>query len=254
MKRCSLKILSVIILGSMMLLSPLKQNTDAFWKKAKDKKEPRVIAVFVDMSGSTNSARRAVYRRAFDKIYQNLQQGDRLMVGTITGQSYLDFKPAVDVEIPQKSIWVDRLRFEQDLDRTKRRIRADVEELLAPKRGAARTEIINSLNIADKIFHNEKRQKVLIILSEMIQDSKDYNFKRAEITDAYAAHIIRDCRNQDRLPNLTAFKVYVAGARASDSQKSRSIEMFWNRYFAAAGADFSLHHYGRSLSGFGKGT
>ena len=253
MKRCSLKALSVIILGSMMLLSPLQQNTAGFWKKGQDKKQTRMIAVFVDMSGSTDVARRTVYRRAFDKIYQNLQQGDRIIVGPVTGRSYLDFKPAVDAEIPRKSLWVDRLKFEHDFDRTKRRIRADVEELLAPKSGAPHTEIINSLNIADKIFSNEKRQKILIILSEMIQDSKEYNFKRTKITDAYVTDIIRDRRNQNLLPNLATVKVYVAGARASNPKKYRSIERFWDRYFAAAGADFSLHRYGHSLLGFGKG-
>jgi hypothetical protein len=46
----------------------------------------------------------------------------------------------------------------------------------------------------------------------------------------------------------------VAGASASNSKKFRSIEKFWNRYFAVSGADFSSHRYGHSLLEFEKKT
>jgi hypothetical protein len=254
MKRWILKILCVIVLSNMMLLSSVEGKSDSFWKFGKDKKNPRVIAVFVDMSGSTNQARRTVYRSAFEKIYQNLQQGDRIIVGTITGRSYIDYKPAVDAEIPKQSIWVNRITFEQNQAKTKKNIQKEVKKLLSARRGTPRTEIINSLNIADKIFHNEKRQKILIILSDMIQDSKEHNFDRVKVTDAYTTKIIRDRQKQDLIPNLETVKVYVAGASAADSKKFRSIEKFWNRYFVAAGADFSLHRYGHSLLEFERET
>ena len=254
MKRWILTVLCVIFLGNMTLLSSVEGKSDSFWKFGKDKKQPRVMAVFVDMSGSTNQARRTVYRNAFEKIYQNLQQGDRIIVGTITGRSYIDYKPAMDAEIPKQSIWVNRITYEQNLAKTKKDIQTAVEKLLSAKRGTPRTEIINSLNIADKIFHNETRQKILIILSDMIQDSKEYNFDRVKVTDGYTTNIIRDRERQNLIPNLETVKVYVAGASASNSKKFRSIEKFWNRYFAAAGADFSLHRYGHSLLEFERET
>ena len=254
MNRWSLKILCVIVLSNMLLLSSVEGKSDTFWKLGKEKKNPRVVAVFVDMSGSTNQARRTVYRNAFEKIYENLQQGDRVIVGTITGRSYIDFKPAVDAEIPKQSIWVNRITFEQNLANTKKDIQAEVEKLLSAKRGTPRTEIINSLNIADKIFHNEKRQKILIILSDMIQDSKEYKFDRVKVTDDYITKIIRDRQKQNLIPKLNDVKVYVAGASAADSKKFRSIERFWNRYFVTCGADFSPHRYGHSLLEFEKET
>ena len=254
MKRWSLKILCVIVLSNMMLLSSVEAKSDAFWKFGKDKKQPRVMAVFVDMSGSTNRARRTLYRNAFEKIYQNLQQGDRIIVGTITGRSYIDFKPVVDAEIPKQSLWVNRISYEQNMAKTKKDIQTEVEKLLSRKRGTPRTEIINSLNIADKIFHNEKRQKILIILSDMVQDSKEYNFERVKVTNQYTAQIIRKRQEQNLIPKLDSVKVYVAGASAADPKKFRSIEKFWNRYFVACGADFSLHRYGHSLLEFEKET
>ena len=254
MKRWSLKILCVIVLSNMMLLSSVEAKSDAFWKFGKDKKQPRVMAVFVDMSGSTNQARRTLYRNAFEKIYQNLQQGDRIIVGTITGRSYIDFKPVVDAEIPKQSLWVNRISYEQNMAKTKKDIQTEVEKLLSRKRGTPRTEIINSLNIADKIFHNEKRQKILIILSDMVQDSKEYNFERIKVTNQYTSQIIKKRQEQNLIPKLNSVKVYVAGASAADPKKFRSIEKFWNRYFVACGADFSLHRYGHSLLEFEKET
>jgi hypothetical protein len=254
MKRWSLKILCVIVLSNMMLLSSVEAKSDAFWKFGKDKKQPRVMAVFVDMSGSTNRARRTLYRNAFEKIYQNLQQGDRIIVGTITGRSYIDFKPVVDAEIPKQSLWVNRISYEQNMAKTKKDIQTEVEKLLSRRRGTPRTEIINSLNIADKIFHNEKRQKILIILSDMVQDSKEYNFERVKVTNQYTSQIIRKRQEQNLIPKLDSVKVYVAGASAADPKKFRSIEKFWNRYFVACGADFSLHRYGHSLLEFEKET
>jgi hypothetical protein len=237
-----------------MLLSSVEAKSDAFWKFGKDKKQPRVMAVFVDMSGSTNQARRTLYRNAFEKIYQNLQQGDRIIVGTITGRSYIDFKPVVDAEIPKQSLWVNRISYEQNMAKTKKDIQTEVEKLLSRRRGTPRTEIINSLNIADKIFHNEKRQKILIILSDMVQDSKEYNFERVKVTNQYTSQIIRKRQKQNLIPKLDSVKVYVAGASAADPKKFRSIEKFWNRYFVACGADFSLHRYGHSLLEFEKET
>ena len=70
MKSWNLKKICTIFLGALLALSAMNQETDAFWNFSKDKKGPRAILVFVDMSGSTNTARRTVYKNAFEKIYQ----------------------------------------------------------------------------------------------------------------------------------------------------------------------------------------
>jgi len=110
------------------------------------------------------------------------------------------------------------------------------------------------LNIADTIFHNEKRSKLLVILSDMIQDSKEFNFERSRITNSYTAKVIKHRRKQKMIPNLSGVKVYVAGASAKAAKKYRSIEKFWSSYFKVAGADFSSHRYGHTLLEFEKGV
>jgi ssDNA-specific exonuclease RecJ len=110
MRRWNYKLFLIIFLGSFLFLGSMNRNANASSIFGKDKKTPRAIVVFVDMSGSTNKARRTVYRKAFDKIYQNLRQGDRIVVGTITSHSYIDFKPVIDAEIPKQSLWDNRLQ------------------------------------------------------------------------------------------------------------------------------------------------
>ncbi|MDY6792356.1 MAG: hypothetical protein SWH54_13935 [Thermodesulfobacteriota bacterium] len=252
MRQWRYKLFVIIFITSFLYLGSMNRNADAASLFGKDKKPPRVIVVLVDMSGSTNKARRTVYRNAFDKIYKNLRQEDRIVVGTITSHSYIDFKPAVDAEFPKQTIWDNRLQYEQKLAKTKKNVRQSVERLLSRKKGTPYTEILNSLNVADTLLHKEKRKKILVILSDMLQDSKQYKFERYKITNKYIANVIRNQKRQNLIPNLADVKVYVAGASASNSKKFRSIQKFWARYFTESKADFSTHRYGHSLLEFEK--
>jgi len=255
MKQRRLQVAGIVLIGVLVLGSLLSWPRGACGKSEGAADPARVIIILVDMSGSANQARRTVYKEAFEKIYQNLAQGDRLMVGAITARSYIDFKPTVDVEIPKKSIWDNRLQFERTLSDSKEKIRRGVNKLLNRKQGTPLTEILNSLNIADTIFHEEKeRRKILVILSDMIQDSKEYKFDKDKITKDYADAIIRLRRQNNLVPALAGVKVYVAGASAADSDRFRSVQAFWTRYFAASGADFSAYRYGHSLIRFENGS
>ena len=254
MKQRQLKLLGLIIIGALLLYNLLNRSDEAFGKSENSPQQPRVVIILVDMSGSADQARRTVCKEAFEKIYQNLRHGDRVVVGTITHHSYIDFKPTVDEEIPKKTVWDNRLQYEKKLTDTKEKIRREVNKLLSQKQGTPLTEILDSLNIADTIFHDEKeRQKILVILSDMIQDSKEYKFDKDKITDEYIHNVIRYRQKNNLMPNLTGVKLYVAGASAADSDKFRAIQTFWTRYFTESGADFSPHRYGHSLINFENG-
>jgi hypothetical protein len=121
-------------------------------------------------------------------------------------------------------------------------------------RGSLLTEILDSLNVADTIFHDEKeRQKILVMLSDMIEESKEYNFDKNKMTDEYINKVIGSRQKNNLMPNLAGVKVYVAGASAADSDKFRAIQAFWARYFAESQADFSPYRYGHSLINFENG-
>ncbi len=255
MRQRQLKCLGLIIIGALLLCHPLNWSAEAVGKPENSSQPPRLIIILVDMSGSADQARRTVCKEAFEKIYRNLRQGDRVVVGTIASHSYIDFKPTVDEEIPKKTIWDNRLQFERNLTHAKEKIQTEVNKLLSHRGGSPLTEILDSLNIADTIFHDEKeRQKVLVILSDMIQDSKEYKFDKDKITDEYISKVITYRRKNSLMPNLTGVKVYVAGASATDSDKFREVQTFWARYFTESGADFSAYRYGHSLINFENGS
>ena len=242
------------MIGALLLCDPLDWSAEAVGKPESTPQPPRLIIILVDMSGSADQARRTVCREAFEKIYQNLRHGDRVVVGTITSHSYIDFKPAVDEEIPKKTVWDNRLQFERNLTKSKENIRREVNKLLSSRGGSPLTEILDCLNIADTIFHDEKeRQKILVILSDMIEDSKEYKFDKDKITEEYINRVIRYRREKDLMPSLSGVKVYVAGASAADSNTFRAVQTFWGRYFAESRADFSPHRYGHSLINFENG-
>jgi len=255
MKERQLKLLGLIIIGALLLCDPLNWSAEAIGKPENSPQHPRVVLILVDMSGSADQARRTVCKEAFEKIYRNLRHGDRVVVGTIASHSYIDFKPTVDEEIPKKTIWDNRLQFERNLTHAKEKIRREVNKLLSHRGGSPLTEILDSLNIADTIFHDEKeRQKILVILSDMIQDSKEYKFDKDKITDEYINKVITYRQKNNLMPNLTGVKVYVAGASATDSDKFREVQTFWARYLTESGADFSPYRYGHSLINFENGS
>ena len=255
MKPRQLALTGLILMGTLLLGNLWTGGTEVFAKSENSVQPPRLVVIFVDMSASADQARRTVCKEAFEKIYQNLRQGDRVVVGTITSQSYIDFKPTVDEEIPKKTVWDNRLQFEKALANAKDKIRREVNKLLSQKQGTLLTEVLDSLNIADIVFHDEKeRQKLLVILSDMIEDSKEGKFDKDKITDEYINHVIRSRQKNKLVPNLAGVKVYVAGASAADSDKFRAIQTFWAHYFNESGADFSPHRYGHSLINFENGS
>jgi hypothetical protein len=255
MKRRILSRTGLILIGGLLLCTLFNWRGEAFGKSGNSAQQARLIVILVDMSASADQARRTVCKEAFEKIYQSLRQGDRIVVGTITSQSYIEFKPTVDEEIPKKTVWDNRLQYERGLTQTREKIRREVSNLLSQKRGTPLTEILDSLNIADTIFHDErKRQKILVILSDMIQDSKEYKFDSDKITGEYINKIIQYRQENKLMPNLKGVRVYVAGASAADSGQFRAVQTFWARYFGECGADFSPHRYGHSLINFENGS
>lgn len=90
----------------------------------------------------------------------------------------------------------------------------------------------------------------MVIMSDMIEDSSDYNFERERLSDKRIAEIIAREREKKRLSILNGVKVYVTGARASAREQFYNIQNFWLRYFKECGANLSKENYGSALLSF----
>ncbi len=113
------------------------------------------------------------------------------------------------------------------------------------------TDILSSLHIAERVFKNYKRDKnILIIMSDMIEESKDYNFARKNLNKKRTGEIIAKEKGANRIPDLKNVRVYVTGATAENRDKFFSIQNFWLRYFEECGANLSKERYGSALLNF----
>src|SRR5437899_2991371 len=128
----------------------------------------RVVLVFVDISASVKDF--VVYRDAWARIVSSLQPGDRLILAPISDRTYTAFHPVLDQEIPRFDYLRDnKLLHEKRLTGAKAGYASKFEETLASPR-SAKTDIFGALLEAGKIFKGDRRQPVLVLLSDMIQD------------------------------------------------------------------------------------
>ena len=132
-------------------------------------------------------------------------------------------------------------------------------EIVSDPRPIDFTDLLSSFQLASKIFNGERCKeapaKYLIIFSDMIEESRRYNFTRDPLSGKRIEQIIRNEKAAGLLPSLPGVKVWVAGAARDMKQglppeKIASIQEFWIRYFTAAGAALTSERYGSRLMNF----
>jgi hypothetical protein len=210
--------------------------------------EPRTIALFADRSCSVTDA--TPYRDAFRQIVAGLEPGDRVTLGRIAAVD-TPYATPVDRTIPTFSILSDnRRRYRtQILPAAVEQLSKDFEQILAGP-CSQNTPILDTISLAGKVLGDEGRRRVLVILSDMLEDSDDYDFLHLRLSEEALERVIRTRAAAHALPDLGGVTVYVAGAHAPTARKRREIERFWTAYFAATGATLNSRHYGPSLIGF----
>lgn len=231
------------------------------------KPKNKFVVVFVDFSESTTdryeAGERKIYRKALGQIVASLQPGDRILVAGITSETAVEFNPLIDETLPSvpEERWLvdNHLIYEQRKRVVEQKTceaiaRIALTLVSAPEwsESSKNTSVLTSLDLATKLFDSPSYQNVLVILSDMIEDSEDYNFERMPWDSKQIERIIATERSHrgDRLPNLTGVTVYVAGATIDSSgsegkrmRLQRQIEDFWLAYFKACNADASDSRY-----------
>ena len=232
-------------LGSTLLIALWLGATSGC--SAPDPAQSKVVLVFVDVSGSVKDA--DVYRQAWSTIADRLDGGDRILLGRIGTETFTGFKPVVDLVLPVFTMSDNRLQFNARLEEVQTEITAALDLALeAPP--ARHTDILNTLLLAQKVFEGDPRRKVLVLLSDMIEDSPAYNFDRSEVTPAFTTQVIEERAADGRLPDLDGAAVYVAGASARTAERALAVQDFWFAYITAAGGRLENRHYAPALLSF----
>jgi hypothetical protein len=209
---------------------------------------PKVVVVFVDVSASVKDF--DVYHDAWKKIVDRLTAGDRVLLGRITHETFTQFRPLVDESLPTFSWISDNSRdYDKKLKQTKERLSKVIDESLKAPR-SQKTDILNTSALADKIFHGDKRRAVLVLLSDMLEDSDAHNFEKVKVDETFARRVIEEKHRKGEMPDLKGATIYVAGASAKNAAKALEVQRFWLGYFKAANGNLSPQNYGPALINF----
>jgi hypothetical protein len=204
---------------------------------------------------------RQLYLRSLRTILASTRHGDTLVAGWITDKSAAElelpikfsFKPfAIDTKNPVLAK-VRQDKADAELGKDIKALESQTTGLFdqIDKRRIMRTAIIDSLDLAERVFPNYRTdKKVLVLMSDMIEDSHRYNFERESLAPERRAAIIEQLRKSGELPDLQGVRVFVIGATHQQPDRARRIREFWFELFSAGGAELRKQDYGGPLIEF----
>jgi hypothetical protein len=189
-----------------------------------------------------------------------MHPGDAIEAALITEKSLSELELSIECDFP-----VIESKADTELLEKAAKIRSDsmlnikIDSLLIvadsvlfkPKRKILKTEILSSLQVAERVFKSFKQpRKILVIFSDMIEESSIANFARRVVSGSLADEIIKKQKENGTLPNLKSVKVYVVGAAHPDTKRYNQIRNFWLNYFEHNSAVLEKQNYGAALIRF----
>lgn len=244
-----------------LLLSIVATSCGSFEKeKPQTTPKPKVICVLFDLSESTRATKvRETYLHDFKAILEKTTLGDGLVAGLITQSSVTELELPINQNFPafqpntNNALYKrgEEKQAKENLQRTKEKVYSVVESLLVGShRKIMKTDILSSLQVAARAFQSYSQpRKILVIMSDMIEDSDHYNFETEKLTPRRIQAIIeeQEHKNRNRIPNLKGVKVYVLGATALNPERFNEIHDFWASYLRKCGADLEPQNYGAAF-------
>ena len=213
------------------------------------------VLALLDVSGTTKAARDG-YIRDLSGIMDQLQSGDSLWADQITENSLATSRLALKLDLPTFDVLSqNRDEYNTQLTALKNKAHSQAEALM--NGGTQKTTILDSLLVAQKVFHSSRSasssHRLLVLMSDMREDSTRYVFDREVLTASRVKQIIARELADHRIADLKGVEIYVAGAtadRTGDPEQIRRVQAFWQAYFHAAGTELADEHYSASLLDF----
>lgn len=229
----------------------------AIAKFASAEETSKAVFVLFDISDSTKKESiRQRYLEDFRLVLKKVNPGDAIVADKISDQSIAKSTLPVKEEFKKLSfleggpLKEKKLRLKQ-AEKKDEIITTTEKIILKQDSKVASTDILSSLHVAERVFKGFKRDKyILVIMSDMVEESKDYNFAKEILTEKRIKEIISIEKKKGRLPDLANVKVYITGATAENRDRFFAIQNFWLRYFKECGANLSKENYGNSLVNF----
>lgn len=208
----------------------------------------RLVVVLVDTTGSISAADQRLYETAMQTVVKGARPGDRIVLGEVTDRPAPRFVAQADHRFTEGG---NSLHDKTRARRTAEAVLADFATLRSARtRPAQATLLLDTLlAIGEVVADGRARGHALqlVVLSDMIEEGRELNFRRSVPSGEQSARIVEGLRRGALLPDFAGVQVHVVGASGRDAAHMASVQAFWRGYFAAAGAD--LRSYGRSARG-----
>ena len=217
------------------------------------------VVVFIDFSGSINKADKALYQQDLvNLIVPSLGAGDRFLIAAISDKTFTDFHPLIEETFPPRpefNGWMDNtLKYNQQtkdvemqVRQVRERLRTQIAQMFARAAGSPQTDIFSSLLVAEKLFDQEPRNKVLVLMSDMVQDYPPYRFEHIKWTAEENETMLKDLATRGFVPDLSGVCLYVSGVSARSADMAERISDFWQTYFERTRVDVSPSRYAHVL-------
>jgi hypothetical protein len=227
-----------------------------------EKKEKRCIVAFFDISDSTISRRNSYFQEFKTKILPKLKEEDRIIVDVISDNPLGQARFPINLELPFFNFTQNKLIYESELEKIKVNISTTVENMIRPQRIVERTKIFEALQLAIRIFatYEDYDKKILVLFSDMIEDSDIANFERIDWQKITTDELIQKIQTKIKIPEFQGIKVYVVtGVNENNPQRVdrnyNQIKNFWEEYFQKSGAIFNRSvWYGSTMIEFERET
>jgi len=205
------------------------------------KHEPRHIVILPDVSGSIDRESLQQAFKAIDELAGHLQRGDRLTIIPISG----DAEAEASGRILRFEVPANRQAYDTDLRDFRIQLSSSLNKLEANAvlHPGAKTDIWGAVALAAQEFQADaKPQKILLILSDFIQEDRETDFSsdpHLNNTDSVERFATRQIKAQNiKLNHIKAYLGLLRSREFTGLNQSRrnAIKKFWIQYFKNSGA------------------
>jgi len=212
----------------------------------------QAVYVLVDFTASTTLVAPGGpnnYEELLNSEIDRLKPGDTILIGEITDNSEGRFSEIADARIPTENIFTDTTRkFNSRVKQEKDDLRTKVKIAFQKRRqgiGVAQsTDLFGSLVLAGTYLSAKdqaNKNRELLVLSDMCEESDLYNFKRKALTDRYIQEILQS-ESHSGLASLNGVEVFISGISAECRTSQERLTKFWIEYFSKCGARVEPSH------------
>ena len=119
--------------------------------------------------------------------------------------------------------------------------------LIASSRRAPRTNLVESLALVSRALTRSDRERVVVIFSDMVEDSQLASFEKADLSPSAVDNLVKRIREAGVVPDLHQAEVWVVGssvgASSMSSSRAAAIRRFWENLLTASNAKLDANWY-----------